>query len=53
LKEFFSQYGEIRNVRIMMGDSQDGSGNKVSLGYGFVCFVRQEDAARAKQEAAK
>jgi polyadenylate-binding protein len=53
IKEFFSQYGEIRNVRIMMGDASDGSGSKVSLGYGFVCFVRQEDAAKAKQEASK
>ena len=43
LKEFFGQYGKVKNVRIMV--TQIGV-EKKSKGFGFVCFEEAIDAAK-------
>jgi polyadenylate-binding protein len=43
LKEFFSQYGKVKNVRVML--TQIGE-EKKSKGFGFVCFEDAVDAAK-------
>lgn len=43
LKEFFTQYGKVKNVRIMV--TQIGEERK-SKGFGFVCFEEAVDAAK-------
>jgi len=51
LRDYFGKYGEIKNVKIMQTDKQDASGGKQSLGFGFICFTKPEDAQRAHSEA--
>lgn len=55
LEKFFEPFGPIRNVKIPKEKVQqpDGTFKEQNKGYGFVCFHKQEDAARAKKEAEK
>lgn len=49
LKEFFSSYGEVKNVRIMTTDNPNpapGKPTKISKNFGFVCFKDQLAAAQ-------
>jgi RNA recognition motif-containing protein len=56
LKDFFSQFGEIRSLRLMrkkVTAKEDESKEAVygeSLGFGFVSFVTIESAIRARHE---
>ena len=56
LKEFFSQFGEIRSLKLMrkkLPPKEDESKEIVfgeSLGFGFVSFVTIESALRARHE---
>lgn len=65
LKEFFSKFGEVNNVRIMKkqkitqitqtteptdGDKEKKAEEFESLGFGFVSYTSAESAARAKLE---
>lgn len=45
LKEMFAPFGEIRSVKVMRDKNK-----KISRGFGFVCFTRPEDAAKAIQQ---
>ena len=47
LHERFSQYGEIMSVKISL--DKDHKSN----GYGFVCFINPEDAAKAIKQTEK
>ena len=60
LHEFFTQFGEVSNLKLMLAKKPVPSGlneAKVSaenmLGFGFVCYKSVEDAQRARVEASK
>jgi RNA recognition motif-containing protein len=55
LVKFFSHFGQLRNVKIPKEEIRDAEGNVKfqNRGYAFVCFIKQEDAAKAKKEAEK
>lgn len=46
LKKFFSTFGNVKNVKIMVTQMPDGS--KESKGFGFVCFDDAETAAKVE-----
>ena len=46
LKKFFSTFGSVKNVRIMVTDLPDGT--KESKGFGFVCYEDAETAAKVE-----
>lgn len=49
MKEFFTQFGEVKNVRIMTTDNPNpvpGKPAKISKNFGFVCFKDQIAAAK-------
>ena len=60
LHEFFTQFGEVSNLKLMLAKKPMPSGlneNNVPaenmLGFGFVCYKSVEDAQRARVEASK
>ena len=46
LKKFFSTFGAVKNVKIMVTELPDGS--KESKGFGFVCYEDAETAVKVE-----
>ena len=53
LTEFFTTFGEVANLKLMVTRRADGSSSGNMLGFGFVCYKTIEDAQRARMEASK
>ena len=51
LTQFFKQYGEVKNCKIMVTETAEGT--KVSKGFGFVCFEDPRDAEKVVELANK
>jgi len=53
LVEFFTTFGEVANLKLMVTKRIDSSSTDSMLGFGFVCYKTIEDAQRARMEASK